>query len=237
MELWQQVIVWVVSPSFILAIALLIYRDRPKPTQDDLKLSYINDETSQKIEVRELKISWGHLPLFRQLELMEIQRTADYEITFNPIEKAGMETPVPTDCYTEKTGSVGRLVFLTNRGFFGRNKVKCVCFLQKSPLNQDYRGKIAIKVLPTYIEILNSNPIEIRNFTFQIPNDIKLEKLLDNEKISDIKMEIPSPYLAKVIKQGVHKCQEEGFVVKATLSENLPPKQGETPGKCQVQFS
>jgi hypothetical protein len=106
-ELWS-FSPYILSPSFLLAMGLLFYRDRPKVDKDNLKLAYINDATSQKIEQRELDLNWGKTLFFRKLKIMEIPKNADYEVTFFPID--GTEITLPYDCFTEKTGKVGRVV-------------------------------------------------------------------------------------------------------------------------------
>ena len=167
---------------------------------------------------------------------MEIQKNADYEITFCPID-CGIEIPLPYDCCTEKTGKVGRIVYLTNRRFFDKKRIGSVRFLSRSPLSLEYREKITKNPFPQHLEILNANPIEVRNFAFQIPSTIKLEKFIACDSISDIFVQIPSPCLHKVIQQNVSQAQEQGAVIKLTLSINLPPKQGDTLGKIQVKLS
>ena len=234
---WIQTAIFFFSPGFILAIALLVYRDRPKIKQDDVKHVYINDETAEKIEQRELSISWGKIPFFRKLKLIEIQKTAIYEITYIPINNGNLENPLPYDCSKEKTSKVGKEIFLINRSFFGTEKIRHVCFLSKSPLKTNYREKIKIKKYPRQIMVINENPIEVRNYAFQIPKDVTLIRFSNNTMISDLSLEIPFPYLTKIVKKSVGKCQGEGFIVKATLSELIPPKKGEIPGKLEIRLT
>lgn len=237
MALILQILIWLVSPGFILTIILLAYRSRPKRIDDKLMILYIDDESCQKVEQWRFEISWGHLRFCHKLELLEIPKTASYEITYVPI-KGGLETPLPFDCHTEKTGKIGEVVYLINRGFFGREKVRYVFLLYKSSMSMDYRDRIIKKVYPTHLEIINENPIEIRNFSFQIPREIELSRLTEaTQIISDFRIEIPSPYLKKIIRKSIGKCREAGGVATITLGHALSPKQGDTPGVLRIELS
>lgn len=197
--------------------------------------SYIDDENQQRIEQKELEISWGHLFFCNKLKLMEIPKFTYYELTFKPIN--GLENPLPNDCYIDKTGKKGRIVYLKNRKFFVERKVNKVFLFLKSPIGLDYRNKISTKEYPTCLEIINENTIEIRNVNVELPANLDLNRIVNAAQYIDhVRIEIPHPLLSHVLPKEIGKCREAQLAVTMIIKK-LPPKQGNTPGIIEIPLS
>jgi hypothetical protein len=203
--------------------------------REELLLSYIDDENRQKIEQRELEISWGRLFFCNSLKLVEVPKSSDFELTFKPIN--GLENQLPSDCYTDKTGKIGRIVYLTNRKFFGKRNVNKVFLFLKSPMSIDYRAKISTKVYPTCLQIINENPIEIRNVNITLPTDLDLNRIVKaTQHIDHVRIEIPLPLLGDALPRKISNCREAQLAM-TLIVKRLPPKQGNTAGITEIPLS
>jgi hypothetical protein len=221
--------------GLILTILVIIYNSRPKMLREVLLFSYIDDENHQKIEQRELEISWGYLFFCNSLKLVEIPKSSYYELTFKPVN--GLENPLPNDCYQDKTGKIGRVIYLTNRKFFSGRKVNKVFLFLKSPLSLDYREKITATVYPTCLRIINENPIEIRNANIQLPANLDLNKIVNAlQHIDHVRIEIPLPLLGQALTKKFSECREAQLAVTMIIKK-LQPKQGNTPGVIEIPLS
>jgi len=235
---------WLYDPNFIVAIlglilpiVLLFYRARPKKITERFLLSYIDAENTLKIEQRQFEITWGcrWLIFYRKLKLIELPNTTTFEITFKPLN--GIETPLPDDCYTEKVGKFGRVIFLTNKAFFGERNINQIFILTKTPISSDYKGKISHKIYPSYLEVINENPIEIRNYRFSLPPGLELDRIVKSiEHIEHVRIEIPLPLLENVLNKEIKKCRESRLAVTVLLKK-LPSKSGNDPGKIEIPLS
>jgi len=203
--------------------------------RERLLISYIDDENGQKIEQREFDISWGHLFFIDRLKLIEVPRASDFEITVKPIN--GLETLLPPDCHTDKTGKVGRIIFLRNRKFFGERNVSRIYLFVKSPISLDYRSKISIMVYPTCLKVNNENPIEIRNVRQLFPDNMALGRIAHTtQHIEHVRIEIPLPLLSNTLSMKVGECRQAQLAV-IMIIKVLPPKQGNIPGSIDIPLS
>jgi len=225
---------WGIIGLLLVMIPALI-RSFPKKISEHLRVSFIDDENGLLIEQREFEFSWGFLFFWDRLKLIEVPKSASYEITYKPIN--GLETMLPSDCYTEKIGKIGRVIYLKNRSFFNHKNIKRVFLLIKSPVDHSYKENIRMERHSNFLEIINNNNIEIRNYNINLSKDIQLENIKDaKESIEHVRIEIPLPQLEDVLYTRIKESIESGLAVMIMI-KRIPPKQGNIPGKIKIQLS
>jgi hypothetical protein len=149
---------------------------RPKASQTG-QSSYIDCETNEVIETKNFNIEWGHVPFFRKIKLEETGRSAILKLKCKPTGEIWAD--LPTEYFGDySTDSAGRAVYIVNKNFYKKRKIKEVSLQTTQEAPAGYADKIVVNRSKDRIEILNNNNLEIRNFPLELPDTITPDKFL-----------------------------------------------------------
>jgi hypothetical protein len=222
--------------SFLIVVSGLIYRNRPKTTNEKIDFIHFNSEITCMVERHAFNIDWG-VQLFinwttkftrNYLSLKDISRKASYEVTW--IAPGGSEIPIPLDFCSEKAKGTNKTIFLTHPEYFKDKNIHTVYLLTRTPASQEPMDKIEVSYSETHIEIRNNNQFEVRNYVFKLPESIKINKLNPKDRNIDcLRFDIPFPMVSEIVYEKLIDC------VKSSTTDviliRLPPAQGNVPGK------
>ena len=151
---------------------------RPKASRTE-QTSYIDCQSKELFESKIFSINWGHVLFLRKIKLEEIDRSAQFKMLCKSSMGGGIWTDLPDDYYGDySASSKSRKVYLTNKGFYKKQKILEVSVVTIKNPPSDFNEKIEVKNLEGKIEVLNHNKIEIRNYPLELPGTITPDKFL-----------------------------------------------------------
>ena len=220
----------------IVGSALLgIYHERPRKTDDIDIMSYVDDESHEKVEVRKIGLNWGRIFFLNHLTLRPVALNAKYELNVTPI--TNITKILLPSFYDEKIGLLHRsvrTVRLTNRAYFKREVNDKVSMIIRTPIGDEYRQNVHVEPSKKDLVIVNENPCEIRNYRFTIPADVAIDRL--GAGIESVRIEIATKILPGILDQRVRDFRSDEIPI-GVIVESVPTKTGTLPGTVKISLT
>ncbi|NVM55371.1 MAG: hypothetical protein HWN66_16815 [Candidatus Helarchaeota archaeon] len=181
--------------------------------------TYVDYISSELIEERECTISFGNVFFLKKIPLHTVSNESEISVYCKPLGK--LRRGLPKDCYEENKKDSYKKICLKKNIFYTENEVEIVYIHERTKVDENYKKLITIKNLDGMIEILNDNYHEIKRYPLKLPKSITLENLKTYFREFE--------YMTL----GTSAEGEQEII----LYINLPPKQGNQPGKKIINLS
>jgi hypothetical protein len=210
-----------------------MWRSRPKVTTDKSAHTFVNDDTHEKIEIREIEFSWGPLPFCNRLLIGTIPKNSTYELTVAPISSITCE--LEPEFVKERSSIIDptyRALVLINRSYFRRENIRSVLLETRTPVGTGYVEKIIVDLVPRdsprEILIRNDNLNEIQNYRFPVPSSITLDKLTSGSEVVEVSLDMSTRVLGELLDKRIRECTSDKLPITAVVRSLPPSKSGKS---------
>jgi hypothetical protein len=204
----------------ITGVVLLYNWIRPKVKNSHTISSYIDYETNEMVEEKEIEISWGHSSLFNAISLPRFSRDAKYEVAYkSPISP---KQKLERDHYTVSEAGKFRKIKLVNREFCTENGIEQIYLTCLIPQTEDYRHQIQKVKETNKIIVLNKNLMEIRNYKVSFPNKVTMDKANQYFLVSE--------------RFETKQSSPDEATITALILKPLPPAKSGEPGRIEIRI-
>lgn len=219
-----------------IAVATLMWKDRPKVTNTrDIGIS-INYENESRIEEKEFAIKWStidytFLPIWAVIDgngkLTRTPHMSDLFLEAVPANAAvelyyyrggTLDEYLPTYAYRVIDSKHNRKkVYLVKRKFYQDYGINRVYMIVKTPLDPSFKANINHSINREFIEIINQNRVDVVKYKITLPSNITKEYIDEtNDLIEDI-IERDNEPLEIIVR-------------------NVPRRSADQPGRIRIPF-